>query len=314
MRTRPLGNTGLTVTELALGTWGISGEGYGSVPEGEEERVLGRAFAVGIRLFETAAHYGHGATERRLGATLRGATDAIVVTRLGTDRSKVPAQKNFAKEALAQELTASLERLEAAAGPKVVALLHNPSVRALDSGALDALREAHESGSLASYGVSVGSLEVAEKALEIGAPVLSFPYNIFHVEPLRGLREKLKEKGTGVLAHSVLAYGILSGRHSASKVFPYNDHRSERYPDDTLRARVRHLDAVRPLVSGDVDSLRSAALRFALAEPTISSVVLGPKNGAQLDQLIRDGRAEPPYLSEGKLSGLEARLGHLGVR
>ena len=70
MRRRPLGNTGMKVTELCLGTWGLSGDGYGPVNEAEQDRVIDRARALGIRLFETADSYAHGAMERRLGERL----------------------------------------------------------------------------------------------------------------------------------------------------------------------------------------------------------------------------------------------------
>jgi aryl-alcohol dehydrogenase-like predicted oxidoreductase len=59
--------------------------------------------------------------------------------------------------------------------------------------------------------------------------------------------------------------------------------------------------------------MRSAAVRFVLENETVSSVVLGPRTSVQLDQLIRECNTEPPYLSEGKLHALEARLKDLDV-
>ena len=65
MRQRLLGATSLDVTELALGTWGLSGDGYGPVSEAEQDKVIDRALAMGIRLFETADCYAEGRMERR---------------------------------------------------------------------------------------------------------------------------------------------------------------------------------------------------------------------------------------------------------
>jgi hypothetical protein len=59
--------------------------------------------------------------------------------------------------------------------------------------------------------------------------------------------------------------------------------------------------------------MRSAAVRFVLESSLVSSAVLGPRTGAQLDQLIRECRAEPPYLSPAKMSSLEGRLTELEV-
>jgi len=312
MRQRVLGRTGLSVSELALGTWGLAGQAYGPVPEGEARRVIERARAMGIGLFETSTSYGAGRMEHELGEVLAGDGDALVVTKWGTDESSSPPKKDFATDFLERTADASLGRL--GAGTRVVALLHGPSARALREGvAIERLRAWTASGRLASWGVSAGDREVAAAALEAGAPIVSLPYNILHVEPVRGLRERFTTSQAGLLVHSVLGYGLLTGRWSASKEFPASDHRSERWPDDSLRARLRHLDGVRPLVSGDVPSLRAAALRFALQPEFVSSVVLGPKSTAQLDQLVRDAQVDPPYLSEQKLSGLEGRLSHLGL-
>jgi len=60
-------------------------------------------------------------------------------------------------------------------------------------------------------------------------------------------------------------------------------------------------------------ALRAAAVRFALACSDVSSVVLGPRNAIQLDQLLREGNQQPPYLTDEQLSSLVFRLRQLGV-
>ena len=67
VRARPLGKTGLRVTEMALGTWGLSGDGYGPVEEREQEHVLARALEMGFSLIDTADAYGGGRMERLVG-------------------------------------------------------------------------------------------------------------------------------------------------------------------------------------------------------------------------------------------------------
>lgn len=310
MRKRRLGRTNIEVSELSLGTWGLSGEGYGPTAEGEAERVIQRALAMGVTLFETAAHYRGGAIEAMLGTALEGRADVTAVVRIGTDVVTEPPRKRFDRPFLDEAVARSKERL---GDTRAVVLLHNPSLRALEAGAAQALVDLRGSKAIAAWGVSVGSLEVARAALAAEAEVLSFPFNVLQVQPLRELRDELVEKDVGVLAHSVLAYGVLAGRWPPSKEFPPRDHRSERWPPGALRQRVRQLDALRPLVSGDVTSLRSAALRFVLCESAISSAIVGPRTGAQLDQLVRDVQSEPPYLSAAKLDALEKRLEHLEV-
>jgi hypothetical protein len=67
-------------------------------------------------------------------------------------------------------------------------------------------------------------------------------------------------------------------------------------------------------VTGAVTSLRAAALRYALSEDQVSSLVLGPKSTLQLDQLVRDAGKEPPYLSDDAKSSLVRRLENVGIK
>ncbi|MEJ7729731.1 MAG: aldo/keto reductase [Polyangiaceae bacterium] len=73
MRTRPLGKTGLEVSELSLGTWGLSGDGYGEVSDEVAEKVIARALQLGITVYDTADVYGAGQMETALGRALPAA-------------------------------------------------------------------------------------------------------------------------------------------------------------------------------------------------------------------------------------------------
>jgi aryl-alcohol dehydrogenase-like predicted oxidoreductase len=197
---------------------------------------------------------------------------------------------------------------------RVVALLHNPSLQALEKGAgVETMKQLVKDGAIAAWGISASDEASATAALKHEPQILSLPYNILHVRPLRQVESEIEKQGTGLLAHSVLFYGLLAGRWAPTKDFRSYDHRAERWAGGALRGRIRHLDAVRPLVSGDVTSMRSAAVRFVLENKLVSSAILGPRSRSQIDQLVRECKAEPPYLSEGKLSALEARLSEMDV-
>jgi len=306
MNHRSLGRTGIEVTELGLGTWGLSGDGYGPVKEADQDRVIERALALGIDLFETAPSYARGAMERRLGRLLprRG---VCVVTKLGTDWSASPPRKRFDPEFLRQSFEQSRQRL--ARDVVDVVLLHGPSVRAVQRGpAVDAMCELRENGSVRAWGITVGSEEAGRLAIERGAEVVSVPYNAFHRSDLRRLEPLIEERGVGVLAHSVLCYGLLCGQWSPNQRFAEGDHRAERWTPDELRLRIRQLDALRPAVSGQVTSMRSAALRFVLESGCVSSALMGPRTSVQLDQLVREAGRGRPYLERDQLASLEARL------
>jgi aryl-alcohol dehydrogenase-like predicted oxidoreductase len=311
MRKRPLGSTGLSVSELGLGTWGLSGDGYAPVADSEQDAVIERALALGVTLFDTADSYGKGAMEKKLGERLKD-KEAVIVTKLGTDRDASPPRKSFSAAFIRESFTRSQERLQREVVD--VVLLHNPSERTLERGEATAvLRELKEKGSLRAWGVSVGSSSTATEAIKSGAQVIELAYNAFHSRTLRELARDISEKNVGVLARSVLAHGLLCGQWPTNKEFGPADHRAERWTTDDLKRRISQLNALRPCVAGNVTSLRAAALRFVLAHESVSSAVLGPRGAIQLDQLLRDAGKEPPYLSPESLSALEMRLANVGA-
>jgi aryl-alcohol dehydrogenase-like predicted oxidoreductase len=310
MRLRALGKALPNVSELSLGTWGLSGDGYGPVPEAEQDKVIDRAVALGITLFETADVYANGAMETRLGQRLP--KTVLVATKLGTDRAAKPPQKRFTEAYLREAFDRSRERL--ARDVVDVVLLHNPVQSTVQAGeATGVLKDLKLRGLITAWGVSAGSLEVARAALAAGAEVLSLTHHLFSSADLRALHDELTAKGVGVLSHSVLSHGLLSGFWSLHKEFAPGDHRNERWTPDELRRRVQQLSAVRPLVGGDVQTMRAAAIRFVLTNPDVRSVILGPRSTMQLDQLVREGNKEPPYLTADQLRGLTARLEQTGA-
>ena len=314
MRKRPLGNTGLSVSELGLGTWGLSGDGYAPVADTEQDAVIDRALALGVTLFETADSYGKGAMEKKLGEHLARDKDsaAVIVTKLGTDREASPARKCFKPEFIRESFERSRERLKR--DTVDVVLIHNPSERTLERGEVVAvLEELKTKGAIRAWGASVGSTNTGREAIKRGAQVLELAYNAFHSRALRELEAEIREKDVGVLARSVLAHGLLCGQWPTNKEFGSGDHRAERWTSDDLKRRISQLNALRPCVVGSVTSLRAAAVRFVLAHERVSSAVLGPRGSLQLDQLLRDAGKEPPYLSPESLSALDLRLANVGV-
>ena len=118
----------------------------------------------------------------------------------------------------------------------------------------------------------------------------------------------------GVLAHSVLNYGMLGGMWAKDHTFgEKDDHRVERWTRMELERRVEQLDAVRFLVKGDVYTLRGAAVRYVLANHLVSSAVLGPRTVEQLEQLVRETGAGPRYLSDDDLASLPRALHKVGI-
>jgi aryl-alcohol dehydrogenase-like predicted oxidoreductase len=319
VRTRRLGQTGIEISELTLGTWGLSGDSYGAIDAAERDRVVDRALELGITAFETADVYGRGAMETCLGERLAGKT-VRVVTKVGTFRpeasSAVPgyeqSYKRFDRDYLHQAVLRSQERLRR---DKIdVVLLHNPALSTISRGdATAALDELKSSGAIEAWGVSAGDSAVARAALGQGAQVIELAYNLFFSRDLHDLAADLADDKAGVLARSVLSYGLLAGHFVPGRTFVSGDHRADRWSTSELDTRLKQLDAIRWLVQGQVHTMRAAAVRYVLANSLVSTAVLGPKNVAQLEQIVRETETAPPYLGEDALARIPRELAKAGV-
>ncbi len=312
MRKRPLGKTGLTVSELSLGTWGLSGDAYGSVALEDAEKVVRRSLDIGFTTFETSDAYGAGAMEALLGRVVPSAGDVVVVTKVGIDRTVAPPQRRFDEEHLDRASAASAKRLKRERLD--VLLLHHPTLDALHEGSVvEHVTRLKEKGRVAHWGVAAGDVDVARLAIEKGAEVVELAYNLFHSVDLHRVAGELMVSQVGVLARSTLSYGLLAGMWPKDRVFPAGDHRRDRWTAAELEHRLSQLEAVRFLVKGDVRTLRAAAVRFVLANHLVGSAVLGPRTAEQLEQLVRETGGGPTYLSDVDLSALPRALSRVGI-
>jgi aryl-alcohol dehydrogenase-like predicted oxidoreductase len=313
MRTRTLGRSGLTVGELGLGTWGLSGEGYGPLSEEAAWETLTAAAEEGVTFFECADSYAEGRTQSLLGRLLREHKhDGFTVcTRLGIDRAAVPPRKRFDRASLTAACDASLQRL----GREWLdlCLLHNPLLRTLQEGdAWEALERLREAGKARLIGASVSSVEAGRVAIKLGAEVLELPYNLLHPEVLHGLSAEVSAGQVAIVARSPLAYGLLADTWSASRRFGDEDHRLYRWGPADLARRVRQRESARFLVHDAVKSLREAALRYVLANGLVSVTVPGARSAPHARANARAAEGLP-YLPDDDLSALGRFLREAGV-
>lgn len=311
MRKRAFGRCGFEVSELTIGTWGLSGDGYGQVFYKEVDRVIDRAVEAGIDLFDTADVYGNGAIETKLGERL-DSKETKVITKIGTFRDGDNASKRFDEKSLSEAFDKSQERLKR--DKLDIVLLHCPSLTALEAGeGCEFLKQKVKDDKLRAWGVSAGSMEVASGAIDVGCDVVMLAYNMFVARDLHLMTDLVEATETAVLARSVLSHGLLCGYWGFQKSFAPYDHRSKRWNKEELVYRIKQLDAVRNLISEDVPNLRAAALRFVLSNNLVTSAVVGPRAVIHLEQLLREMGEGPDYLSEEQLMELPGHLREVGI-
>jgi aryl-alcohol dehydrogenase-like predicted oxidoreductase len=316
VRTRTLGKSGLIVSEIGLGTWGLSGEAYGPVEDEEADKAIVRARELGVTLIETADVYGSGEgkepMESRIGRLLDKDDQSYIVTKGGNDLTSAPPRKRFDRMFLHRSAARSAERLRR---PPDLYLLHNPTVETLRRAeAITTLEELIQEKIIKRWGVSCGDADVARVAMELGAPVIELAYNMFHQRDLIDVIEDVKAASVGLIARSPLAHGLLCGTWSVERVFDEGDHRRDRWTPEELTERLRQVAEMRPLVKDEIHTLRSAALRFVLANSIVSCCVVGVRNAQQIEANVRAVGKEPPYLSDEDLERIPTLLVNAGVK
>ncbi len=224
MELAPLGRSGLQVSRLGVGamTWGDptglarwhpAQLAYGGAHGIEEERAaLEASLAAGVNLFDTAAMYSGGASERRLGELARD-KDVLIAT-------KFPPGVFSRTEEMPRALEASLARL----GRVSVDLYqhHFPSSRVSIPTLMGLMADAVEAGKVRAVGVSNYSAEqmrIAHEALAgRGIPLASnqVEYSLLHRQPeVNGVLDACRELGVTLIAYTPLAGGALTGKYAA---------------------------------------------------------------------------------------------------
>jgi len=299
MQYRPLGKTGLIISEIGFGAWSIGGVDYGPTYDRESIAAIERALELGVTFFDTADMYGEGRSERLLGETLSGLSGKVVVATKGGYDVARGMVKDFSRAHLERAVQGSLARLKV----DVIDLyqLHNPAAEILAKGdVFDIVEDFQRRGLIRHYGVSVSDPDSARAVLTRGtAATLQFVHNLLRPRLLAELAPAIQAAGIGVIVRTPIEYGILSGKYAVGARFHATDHRATRWTPEEFAGLLRRVESFRFLVRGKVKSLAEAAVRYALASPSVSTVIPGIKTPAQIEAFT--AASDPPYLSDGDL-------------
>jgi aryl-alcohol dehydrogenase-like predicted oxidoreductase len=198
-----------------LARWTPAQLSYGPSHGAEEEQhALEVSLAAGVNLFDTAAMYSNGASERRVGELARG-RDVLIAT-------KFPPSPFSRAETLPRALEDSLKRL----GRSAIDLYqhHFPSPRVSIPDLMNLMADAVEAEKVRAVGVSnysAAEMRLAHAELaRRGIPLASnqVEYSLLHRKPeVDGVLEACAELGVTLIAYSPLAMGALTGKYSAKK-------------------------------------------------------------------------------------------------
>src|SRR6266540_1400738 len=110
MKLRPLGNTGMNVSEIGLGVWQLANPDWGVNDKNEALRIIQKSLKAGCNFFDTAPAYGRGVSEELLGKALKSVRkDVIICTKFGHTAEGIT---DFSTPAIRPSIQASLRRLQ----------------------------------------------------------------------------------------------------------------------------------------------------------------------------------------------------------
>ncbi len=304
MKTRALGKTGLRVSEVGFGGWGIGGNAfgnsYGETDDDVSKAAVRRALELGVTLFDTADVYGRGHSEALLGEALRewDGPPPVVVTKGGINfyRRDETLDPDWTPYAIAHAVQQSLIRLRRETLD--IFLLMNPPVQELDRWRVwETLESLKRAGKIRHAGVSVAEPADGVWLLRQNLPVevVEVAYSIFYQGATLELLDLARKLKIGVLAREPLANGFLTGKYAPNTAFTPGDIRAT-LPSEYVQAMTATANRLRFLTQDGARTPAQAAVRFVLDDPRIGSVVVGAKTIAQVQENV--GASAVPALSE----------------
>jgi aryl-alcohol dehydrogenase-like predicted oxidoreductase len=286
MRYRPLGDSGIEVSEVSLGSWLTFGSG---IPSERAAACVAAAFEAGINLIDTANSYGRGAAETFLGEVLAGRPrdSYLLATKLYFPMSR--SDRGLSREQVRKQIDGSLARLRTDYVDLYQCHRYDRSTPLEET--MEALTEVVRAGKARQLGFSEWSPAQIRAALALAPRYEKFvssqpQYSLLWRAPEREVMPLCAANGISQIVWSPLAQGVLSGKYAPGGAPPSGSRMAnramngfmDRYDDATF-ARVQRL---RPLAAGLGVTLAQLALAWVLRQPNVASAIVGATRPEQV--------------------------------
>lgn len=310
MKYRALGNTGIVVSEIGFGAWGIGGPTIGATSYGETDDEVSRdalraAHEAGVTFFDTSDLYGYGHSEMLIGESLKGVRDKIVIASKG-GFLEAGGPQDFSSRQLRKSLEESLRRLQT--DYLDVYQLHSPPVELIQGNdeLISTLENFVAEGKVRALGISVRSPDDGLMAAQSPLfSVIQVNFNLVDQRAvLNGLMDACRMAGIGIIVRTPLCFGFLTGKYSSETSFDGKDHRSSW----SAAQKRRWAEAPGLFLAGFKElpgqTTAHMALRFCLSYEAVSTVIPGMLNRGHVEENASAG--DFGVLSEQERFKLEA--------
>ena len=263
MNLRPLGETGLNVTEIGYGAAQI---GSRDLPEDQAETVLREVLDAGINFIDTAAMYG--VSEERIGRYISDRKDDfIIATKCGDYQVEQAGSWRTVKDYSAEGITRTIDESRQKLKMDVLDIVQFHGVPGEDDDAeeaFDALLEAKEKGWANFVGVSQDGKKGADAAEEWDLDTQEFTYNVLYQEADTVLFPTLRDHGMGAIIKRPISNAVyLMPERPDGEFNGASWDRAQQFPIQDL--------------AGDLP-LVDFALQFTLSHPDVSTAIIGTTN------------------------------------
>ena len=292
MEFRSLGNSGLRVSPICLGTMQFGGQ----TDEAEAGRIVGSAREAGINFIDTAVSYAKGAGETMLGTLLASDRDWwVIATKVGSRTGPGPMEDGTSRRQIHASIERSLERLRTDRIDLYYLHRDDPTTPLAES--IGAIGELVRSGKVLYWGLSnfsgwrlAEAVAIADQLL-VPRPIALQPYyHALNRQPEAELLPAAAHFGLGVVPYSPLARGVLTGKYRPGEP-PSPESRAGRndvelmsreWRDESLRAvqELRQRAEARGMTTGQF------ALNWLLANALVTAVLAGPRTLGQWEEYL----------------------------
>jgi len=308
MHYRALGRTGLNVSEIGFGAWGIGKRSWVGADDDESIRALHRAIDLGCNFIDTALAYGDGHSERLVGEVVRARSETVhVATKIPPKNRIWPARPGtpVAEAFPADHVIACTERSLANLGLDAIDVqqFHVWSDEWVGEGDwLDAVRKLKEQGKIRYFGISINDHEPrnALRLIETGVvDTVQVIYNMFDQSPEDELLPACEKHNVGVIVRVPFDEGGLTGRVTPETTFPDGDFRESYFRGDRKKEVYERVRRIASDLGIGLEDMPEAALRYVLSHPAVSTVIPGMRSvrNVERNMAVGDGKGLPEELA-----------------
>ena len=307
MQYQEFGKTGLRVSKLCLGTWGIGGAGWDSYSDESRMDAIKAALECGINFIDTAPAYNAGKAECYVGETLsklKMRREVVISTKCGNKFVDGKYLRCGSKESILKQCDESLKNLKT--DYIDIYLVHWPDPDVELEETIDAVSTLKKEGKILHAGVSNFSKEQIEEAQKY--------CKIEAFQPQYSLADRKDEKlirwayeqGLGIMTYGTLGGGILTGNYRKLRTFEQTDSRNRFYPyfKEPLFSKAMELLTIMDQIAEERNvSLAQIAEKWVIQKRFVSSCIIGAQSRARVEENCRNLQWE---LTDNEIRRLES--------